>query len=418
MAKKNQKKQAASEVESLLEGISIPKSYHKGQIIEGTVVYSTPFEMIVDVNGRSEGIVIGRELRLDGKKVQKKVGDSVLVYVVSPENKEGLIELSIRRTGQAIKWHELEQAKKDDSAITVKVIEANTGGVIVEIGGGLRGFVPSSQLKNSRIYSDTLYNSKKDATKMLQSKLAELIGEELQVKVTEINKDKNRVILSEKDVYTESNSSLRNETLSSLKIGDVLEGEVTGIAPFGLFINAQGVEGLVHLSEISWDKVTNPADFYRFGDKIKVQVIGLLENGRRVAYSIKRLLPDPWKDIVNKYKIGQIVEGEVKSLADYGAFVKIEDGLNGLIHISELSSKLVKDPSKIVSVGDKIKVMIISISDEDRHLGLSLKRLEQKEAKSKKSSKEESETPVTDSSSRELDGLEKILKEAELEESK
>lgn len=410
---KSQKTNAS--VESLLDGISIPKTYSKGQIIEGTVVESTAFEMIVDVNGRSEGIVTGKELRLDGKKVQKKSGDNVLVYVVSPENKEGLIELSIRRTGQALKWHELEKAKKNDEPITVKVIEANTGGVIVEIGGGLRGFVPSSQLKNSRIYSDSQYNSKKDATKMLQSKLAELIGEELQVKVTEIVKDKNRVILSEKDVYTESNSNLRNETLSSLKIGDMLEGEVTGIAPFGLFVNAQGVEGLVHLSEISWDKVTNPSDFYKFGDKIKVQVIGLLENGRRVAYSIKRLLPDPWKDIVNKYKVGQIVEGEVKSLADYGAFVKIEDGLNGLIHISELSSKLVKDPSKIVQIGEKIKVMIISISDEDRHLGLSLKRLEKDSAKPKKA-KKEGETSSEDS--RELDELNKILKEAETEEGK
>jgi small subunit ribosomal protein S1 len=226
-----------------------------------------------------------------------------------------------------------------------------------------------------------------------------MIGEELKVKVMEINREKNKVILSEKSAYSDVDAGLRNETLSTLKVGDTLEGSVTGIAPFGLFINAQGLEGLVHLSEISWDKVTDPSAFYKVGDEVKVQVLGLQDNGKRVAYSIKRLVPDPWKNIVKKYKVGQIVEGEVKSIADYGVFVKIEDGLNGLVHISELSNKLVKHPSKIVNVGDKIKVMIISISNDDRHLGLSLKRVQKAE-----------ESESTDStSSRELDELDKIL---------
>src|SRR5690606_4535758 len=152
------------------------------------------------------------------------------------------------------------------------------------------------------------------------------------------------VILSEKSAYSDTDANLRNETLASLKVGDTLEGSITGIAPFGLFVNAQGLEGLVHLSEISWDKVTDPSAFYSIGDTVKVQVLGLQDNGKRVAYSIKRLIPDPWKNIVKKYKVGQIVEGEVKSIADYGVFVKIEDGLNGLVHISELSNKLVKHP--------------------------------------------------------------------------
>src|SRR5690606_1961897 len=183
------------------------------------------------------------------------------------------------------------------------------GGVIVEIQDGLRGFVPSSQLMNNRIYTSSSFAGKTDASKALQAKLAEMIGEELKVKVMEINRDKNKVILSEKSAYSDTDVNLRNETLASLKVGDTLEGSITGIAPFGLFVNAQGLEGLVHLSEISWDKVTDPSAFYAIGDTVKVQVLGLQDNGKRVAYSIKRLIPDPWKNIVKKYRVGQIVEG-------------------------------------------------------------------------------------------------------------
>lgn len=412
MAKKTLAAKSSSEMDKLLEGIKFPKNYKKGQIIEGTVVAVKPGELIVDVEGRAEGVISGKELRFDGEKITKKVGEKVIAYVVKSENDEGLIELSIRRTGVALKWHELDEAKKNDSAITVKVIEANTGGVIVEIGGGLRGFVPSSQLKNSRIYSGSSYNNKEDATKQLQGRLAEMIGEELQVKVMEIEKQKNRVILSERYAYSDTDVNQRRETLENLKVGDKLEGVVTGIAPFGLFVNAQGLEGLVHLSEISWDKVSNPADLFKVGDKVTVQLIGLMDNGKKVAYSIKRLIQDPWQNIVKKYKIGQVVEGEIKSLADYGAFVRIEEGLNGLIHISELSNKLVKDPSQIVNIGDNVKVMIISISNEDRHLGLSLKRLT---AKTKSKSADSEETEKVEESSREMEGLDAILEDAKEE---
>ncbi|MBE0573507.1 S1 RNA-binding domain-containing protein [Candidatus Dojkabacteria bacterium] len=398
MAKKQNKVQRTDE---LLDSVVPPKTYKKGNIIEGTVIDVKDGQILVDVGGRAEGVISGREMKLEGKRVSKKAGDKILVYVVNPENEEGQIELSIRRTGNELKWHELEQAKLNETPIEVKVIEANTGGVIVEISESTRGFVPSSQLNNKRIYAPNMYSSKEDSAKVLQTKLAEMIGEVLKVKVMEIDKEKNKVILSEKSVYSETDLKLRNETLTSLKVGDVLEGAVTGIAPFGLFINAQGLEGLVHLSEISWDKVISPADFYHVGDIVKVQVIGLQDNGKRVAYSIKRLQEDPWKSIVQKYKVGQIVEGEVKSIADYGAFIKIEDGLNGLVHISELSSKLVKNPSQVVNVGDKIKVMIISISNEDRHLGLSLKRAQK-----------DTSATTDDEPSRELEELDKIISES------
>ncbi|MFS8130600.1 MAG: 30S ribosomal protein S1 [Candidatus Dojkabacteria bacterium] len=417
MKKKSTLKAAAKaemqkKVEEMLKDIQMPKSFNKGDIVEGTVMTVSDGEVIVDLGGRAEGIVSGRHLKLNGKRSTKKVGDKVLVFVLSPENEEGQIQLSIGRTGTELRWHELEQAKANQVVLNVKVIEANTGGVIVEINEGLRGFVPSSQLKNNRIYSNDSYAGKGDAVKALQSKLAEMIGEELQVKVMEINKEKNKVILSEKSVYSETDLKQRNETLNALKVGDVLKGEVTGIAPFGLFVNAQGLEGLVHLSEISWDKVTNPSDFFKVGDIVDVQVLGLQDAGKRVAYSIKRMQSDPWKNIVKKYKVGQVVDGVVKSVADYGVFVKIEDGLNGLVHISELSNKLVKHPSQVVKVGDQIKVMIISISNEDRHLGLSLKRVTAAGEKGEEKVDTTTSTSAVDSS-REMDELNKLLGNAE-----
>lgn len=400
MAKKNIK--VSHPLDEVFKDMEAPKIFKKGDIIEAIILKVLDGEIVVDVGARAEGVISGREMKLNGKRINKKVGDKILVYVTNPENEEGRVSVSVRKTGSALRWHELDLAKENEQTIEVKVIEANTGGVLVEITDGLRGFVPTSQLKNSRIYNIGSYSTKEEASKMLQVKLAEMIGESLSVRVMEVDKDKNKVILSEKSVYSDtSDMNLRKETLAALKVGDVMEGNVTGITPFGLFVNSKGVEGLVHLSEISWDKVTNPGDFFKINDPVKVQVIGIQDGGKRVAYSIKRLIEDPWKSIVNKYKIGQVVEGEIKSIADYGAFVKIEEGLNGLIHISELSSKLVKDPSEVVSIGDVVKVVIISISHDDRHLGLSLKRMS-------KDSKKESE----ESSSRELEALDKLIEES------
>ena len=381
----------------LVTAKTFPRTFERGQIIKGKIVKINKGEILVDVGGRAEGVVSGREMKLEGERIDKKEGEEVLVYVIKGENDLGQIELSIRRTGTARKWFELEQSQKNDTAINVQVIEANTGGVIVNIGGGLRGFVPTSQLDNTRIYPLGGYSSKEDADKELQTKLAELIGKEFAVKVIEIDREKNRVIFSEKMVTGKEDMDRRAKTLEKVKVGDVLGGTVTGIAPFGLFVNAEGLEGLVHLSEISWDKVTNPADFNKVGDKVKVQIIGIDDHGKRVAYSIKRLLSDPWDAIVRKYKVGQRVMGEITKIVDYGAFVRIEEGLNGLVHISELSDKLVKDPGKIVQIGKKYELEIISISREDRHLGLSLKRVlspethkETKKSKVKESKGEES----------------------------
>lgn len=397
----------------LAELANPPRAFQRGQIVKGIVVAVLENELVVDIGGRTEGIVSGRELKLEGTKLEKNVGDEVLVYVVKPENEKGQIELSVRRTGTARRWHDLTHAKETNTPVTVRVIEANTGGVIVEIFGGIRGFIPSSHLSPMRVSSDhNAAGDKAEAIQKVQSKLAELIGTEMDVVIMEIDREKGRVILSEKYVSNDYGPQNSQEALENVSVGNELEGTVSGIRPFGLFVNAQGVEGLVHLSEISWDKVTNPADHYKVGDKVNVQVIGIEENGKRIAFSIKRLLPDPWDAIMQKYEIGQIIKGEVTKVVDYGAFVRVDEGLNGLIHISELSNKLVKDPTEIVKVGETIEVKIISMSKEDRHLGLSIRQLTEEAPKVtavKKTNKKAGKNSKSDDAAPEMASLEAIL---------
>ncbi|MBN2016216.1 S1 RNA-binding domain-containing protein [Candidatus Dojkabacteria bacterium] len=380
-------------IEDYLEALkTFPKVFEKGDVTKGSVVRVKEGEVLVNVGGRAEGVISGRELSLNGKREKLAIGEELLVYVSNPENDKGQMELSIRKTGEARKWERLDKAIDDGETLDVKVIEANNGGVIVtieEIDENFRGFIPTSQLSNSRIYPLSGFDDKKQAARELQKKLAGLINEKIEAKVIEINKKKNRVILSEKLVDAEMGLESREETLKQCQVGDVLDGEVTGIAPFGLFVNAKGLEGLVHLSEISWDKVDNPADFYKVGDEVKVKIIGIEDDGRRIAYSIKQLQPDPWNNIIKKYKVGQIVKGKITKIVAYGAFVRIDDEVNGLIHISELSDGLVTDPGKFVEIDKVYDLEIISISKSERHLGLSLKRVAKKKD-GKKVLKEES----------------------------
>jgi small subunit ribosomal protein S1 len=353
----------------------MPAKLKKGDIIEGKVVQAKKGMLLVDVGGKAEGVISGRELHVeDSDLAAMKTGDPVFVYVLNPEDEKGQIQLSLRRADILKKWVELEEAKKTNGTVEVVVLDANSGGLLVKTKGGLPGFIPSSQLDSSRLYKSTR-ESRQEAIAKMPVKLSEFIGQKIQTKIIEIDKEKNRIILSEKLLTSGEDFSKREETLRTAKIGDIFDGTVTGVTPFGLFVNAEGLEGLVHLSEISWDKVSDPADFHGVSDKVKVQLIGLSDNGKRVAYSIKRLINDPWANSISQYKQGQIVHGVVQKIVDYGVFVKIDDGLNGLIHISELSNDLVDDPSKIVKVGDELDLKIISISPSDRHLGLSLKRV-------------------------------------------
>jgi small subunit ribosomal protein S1 len=386
------------------------KKLSKGEIVEGEVVDAENGYLVVDVGHKSEGIVAGRELKsdiLDWKTL--KVGDKVLVYVVKPEDEEGQLVLSIRRTQQASAWITLENAKKQNDVVEAVVVESNNGGLIVEIGKDIRGFIPTSQLDASRVYLDGVRQVGKDISSRVQKRLNSLVGEKIKTRIIELDREKNRIILSEKMVTQSRDLEQREKTLNKVKEGDVLEGIVSGITPFGIFVNAEGLEGLVHLSELSWDKVEDIGSIYGVGSKVKVMVIGISDGGKRVAYSIKRLLQDPWSAAISKFKIGDVVKGVIQKVVPYGAFVRIGEGLNGLIHISELSTKLVKNPEDIVKVGDEVDVKILSISSTERHLGLSLKAVSGKpvkEKKVKKITKEELKEAVDTAVEEELEAKE------------
>ena len=350
------------------------KTFSRGDIVEGTVMDVQQGLLVVDIGFKSEGIVAGKELKsdlLDWREL--KEGDKVMVYVVKPEDEEGQLVLSIRRTQQATAWLNLEKAKENNDIINTTVVESNNGGLIVEIGKDIRGFIPTSQLDAARVYVSGVRQVGKDISSKVQERLNSMIGEKVSTRIIELDREKNRIILSEKMVTQSRDLEQREKTLNKIKEGDVLEGTVSGITPFGIFVNAEGLEGLVHLSELSWDKVEDIGSMYSVGTKVSVVVIGVTDGGKRVAYSVKRLQKDPWSEAIAQYKVGDIVEGEVQKVVPYGAFVRIDKGLNGLIHISELSDKLVKDPSDIVTLGDQVKVKILSISSTERHLGLSLK---------------------------------------------
>ncbi len=389
------------------------KKLSRGDIVEGEVVDVQDGLVVVDVGYKSEGIVAGRELKSDTLDWRDlKPGDKILVYVVKPEDEDGRLVLSIRRTQQASAWITLEKAKKDNEIVETTVVEANNGGLIVEIGKDVRGFIPTSQLDASRVYLNGIRQVGKDISSKVQKRLNSLVGEKIQTRIIELDREKNRIILSEKMVTQSRDLEQREKTLNKVKEGDVLEGTVSGITPFGIFVNAEGLEGLVHLSELSWDKVEDIGSLYTVGTKVKVMVIGVSDGGKRVAYSSKRLLKDPGADAIAKYQIGDIVKGKIQKVVPYGAFVRIGDGLNGLIHISELSDKLVKDPADIVSVGEEVNVKILSISSTERHLGLSLKGAKQKEStvkkakpeKEKKLSEEELASAVDTAISEEIGG--------------
>lgn len=364
------------------------KQLSRGDIVEGDIVDINNGVVIVDVGYKSEGVVAGRELKSDTMDWRTlKKGDKILVYVVKPEDDKGQLVLSIRRTQQASAWLSLENARKNNEVVEAVVVESNNGGLIVEIGKGIRGFIPTSQLDATRVYANGVRQVGKDISSRVQKRLNSLIGEEIKTRIIELDREKNRIILSEKMVTQARDLEKRAQTLKKVKEGDVLEGTVSGITPFGIFVNAQGLEGLVHLSELSWDKVEDIGAIYSVGDKVQVMVIGLSDGGKRVAYSVKRLQQDPWAQAISRFKVGDVVDGEVQKVVPYGAFVRIGEGLNGLIHISELSDKLVKNPEDIVKAGQSVKVKILSISSTERHLGLSLKAASEKS--SNKLSKEE-----------------------------
>ncbi len=355
------------------------RSFKHGDVVEGTVVRIDRDEILVDIGAKSEGVVSNRELY--GRNAESAptlaIGDTVLVYVLQPESPEGHVVLSLRRAGLERKWRSMQEQFEAGVIIEAPVIDHNKGGLIVDC--GIRGFVPISQIVD---FPRRPQNEQpRDAAQEIAEKLQPYVGRRLRLKILEVNRKANRLILSEKVALYEERREKRDELFSSLQVGQKVVGSVRSIAPFGVFIDLGGIDGLVHKSELSWNKVNNPEAGYKVGDEVEAEVIDINHERGRISLSIRRLQPDPWHSTVADFRVGDVIEGTVTKLVNFGAFVRVRDGLEGLIHISELSHQRVAHPGDVVREGQTLKLKIISLDSERHRLGLSLKQAEEPPAR-------------------------------------
>jgi small subunit ribosomal protein S1 len=355
------------------------KSFKHGDVVEGAVVRIDKDEILVDIGAKSEGVVSNRELygRNAESQPQLSIGDTVLVYVLQPESNEGHAVLSLRRAGLERKWRSMQEQFEAGVIIEAPVIDHNKGGLIVDC--GIRGFVPISQIVDfpRRPQND----QPRDAAQEIAEKLQPFVGRKLRLKILEVNRKANRLILSEKVALYEERREKRDELFSSLQVGQKVTGTVRSIAPFGVFVDLGGIDGLVHKSELSWNKVNNPESGYQVGDQVEAEVIDINHERGRISLSIRRLQPDPWHSTVADFKVGDVIEGTVTKIVNFGAFVRVRDGLEGLIHISELSHQRVAHPADVVHEGQTLQLKIISLDSERHRLGLSLKQAEEPPAR-------------------------------------
>ncbi|MDD5731846.1 MAG: S1 RNA-binding domain-containing protein [Patescibacteria group bacterium] len=362
------------------------KIYQEGDAVSAKVEKVMKNKILVTIDDRINGIVGGKELLFDPQFAKGlKAGDVVTAYVVLSEDDEGRMLLSLRRAGKENVWNDLMKKFDAKETISVVVTEANKGGLIIEL-GGVKGFLPVSQL--SAEHYPRVEGGNKDE---ILTKLHALVGKAIDVKILGIEKSSNKLIFSEREAIG------NRDIPSELKIGDIVDGKVTGIVDFGFFVDVNGVEGLVHISEISWAKVDNVSNFVKVGDKIRLKIIDM-ENSR-LSLSMKRLEEDPWKKAIGGFKVGEKVTGTIGRITPFGAFVKVngKDGdVDALVHISEISSKHVADPKEVLKVGDKKEFKIVSIEPDQHRLSLSLKALEEPTGgeENKKTRKQESEETV------------------------
>ncbi len=365
--------------ELLAEQDSDIKSFKHGDVVEGQVVRIDKDEILVDIGAKSEGVVSNRELfgRHGEGQPALNIGDTVLVYVLQPESPEGHVVLSLRRAGLERKWRAMQEQFEAGVIIEAPVIDHNKGGLIVDC--GIRGFVPISQIVDfpRRPQND----QPRDAAQEIAEKLQPFVGRKLRLKILEVNRKANRLILSEKVALYEERREKRDELFSSLQVGQKVTGTVRSIAPFGVFIDLGGIDGLVHKSELSWNKVNNPEAGYHVGEEVEAEVIDINHERGRISLSIRRLQPDPWHSTVADFNVGDVIDGTVTKLVNFGAFVRVRDGLEGLIHISELSHQRVAHPGDVVHEGQQLKLKIISLDSERHRLGLSLKQAEEPPAR-------------------------------------
>lgn len=339
-----------------------------GDAVDGKIVRIERDELLVDIGSKAEGVVPSREMQslLPEDRSALQVGDELLVFVVQSEDKEGRAVLSVDKARQERSWRRLQQSFDSGEVIEAQVVNYNKGGLLVNL-DGVRGFVPSSQVSGISRGPET----------QKQSDMAKMVNQPLVLKVIEINRNRNRLILSERQAAQEKREGRKDELLSSLKEGDVRTGTVSSVCDFGAFVDIGGADGLVHLSELSWSRVKHPSEVVKVGDRVQVYVLSIDNDRKRIALSLKRTQSEPWTTVQDRYHIGQVVEGTITQLASFGAFMRIEDGVEGLIHVSEMGDGQLQHPRDAVKEGDVVQARIIRIDPARKRMGLSLRAAEQ-----------------------------------------
>ncbi len=342
------------------------KSFTRGETVEGTIVAISDTEMLVDIGGKSEAIVPQRDLEsLDSEfRNELQVGDRVVAVVVRPQTAEGHIVISLARAELEKDWRAAERLYKSQEVFDGLITGYNKGGLIVRM-GKLRGFIPASQLANE-------HQRRADDSEQLW---ADLTGKTLPLKVIELDRRRNRLILSERAALREVRDSQKERLLDSLREGEVRKGVVTSVCDFGAFVDLGGADGLIHISELAWGRIAHPSEVVKVGQLVEVYVLSVDHERKRIGLSLKRLEPEPWDLVEQRYRVGQLVEGVITKLTSFGAFARIDDQIEGLIHISELSDDRITHPKEIVKEGETHTLRIIRIDSQKRRMGLSLKRV-------------------------------------------
>lgn len=358
-----------SQLEKLLEDGAFTNIPKNGDLVKGKVLSTKGRQIRLDINGLMVGVVRGREMYSESELYKNlKPGDDVEATVVDLENENGEVELSFRHAGQKKAWKDLSELSTSGEAIPVKILDANKGGLIVRV-GHVQGFLPVSQLAPEH-YPRVAGGDKQ---KILE-KLKSFVGQDIRVKVLDVMEDDGKLIVSEKAVWEEEQKNV----IAQCKVGDIIAGEVSAVADFGAFVKfyptgmSVPLEGLVHISEIAWQRIDHPRDVLKVADQVRAEIIGI--EGSKIFLSMKKLTEDPWVNVTKRYKVGDWVDGRVVKINPFGFFIELDQDIQGLAHISELDEKPVEDPGKIAKIGDTLKFRVVSIEPTEHRLGLSLKK--------------------------------------------
>jgi small subunit ribosomal protein S1 len=363
----------------LLDSMDPIKPLRRGEVVDGEVMgFSEDGGVLVNIGHKSEGVVQQREMRtLSPEDVQNiQIGDKIITYVLRPESSDNAAILSIDRALGETGWRELEKCLEDNETVEGNIMGFNKGGAIVDV-RKVQGFVPMSQLVSVprdifRDRSETEEDAEVETRRM--ERQAEETGKTLQLKILEINRSRNRAIFSERQAVQEWRDTQKARLVDELQVGEVRNGVVTGISSFGAFVDLGGADGLVHISEMSWGPVARPEDVVSIGDKLDVFVLRVDVENKKIALSLRRLEPEPWETIHERLHVDDIVDAQITKLTNFGAFARVEGNIEGLIHISELSDRVIGHPREIVQEGEDVKLKVLRIEPERRRLGLSLKQ--------------------------------------------